>query len=167
MPRLPLPAPARRLALRAAQAAREARLAWRERDRGRALALDDVRRRLEMLLAGVYGRPLQLDAATAPEAPAALTRLRELPARHLRSAGPQAAARGDRILLPPALPNDGGDALARYRLLAIEQAERIERGTTGAMPGDSASALERDLYLLCEAAAVDRALVRRSLRGPR
>ena len=150
----------RRHALRAAQAAREARDARRERARSRVVALGDVKRRLEMLLAAVYGRPLVLDAAAAPEPLAPLMRVWEARSRHLRPADPRASAIGDRILLPPSLPA-GANTVARYRLLAIEQAERLARGTFDHLPDDAAPALERDLYLLCEAAAVDRALVRR------
>jgi nitric oxide reductase NorD protein len=46
-------------------------------------------------------------------------------------------------------------ALARYRLLAFEQAERLLRGTPAHLPADP---LVRDLYLLAESAAVDRAI---------
>jgi nitric oxide reductase NorD protein len=56
-----------------------------------------------------------------------------------------------------ALEEDLGAAVATYRLLAIEQAARARRGTASFVPDE---ALARDLYLLAEAVAVDRALVR-------
>jgi nitric oxide reductase NorD protein len=52
------------------------------------------------------------------------------------------------------VPTD--QTLATFRLLALEQAARLERGTAASMPADDP--LARDLYLLAEAAAVDRQL---------
>ena len=45
--------------------------------------------------------------------------------------------------------------MATYRLLALEQVARVVRGTPAATPSDR---LERDLYAVAEAAAVDRQL---------
>ena len=108
------------------------------------LELQQVRRRLELLLAGMYGRPMRVGAGTAAEA-------------RLTPAPPD-------ILLPATLPaRDGVDAAAaRYRLLAIEQAERLTRGSaTVALP---ATQLERDLYMMAEGAAVDHAIATRAPR---
>jgi nitric oxide reductase NorD protein len=49
-------------------------------------------------------------------------------------------------------------ALSTYRLLALEQAARAERGTPAWLP--VANSLERDLFLLAEASAVDSLLVK-------
>ena len=65
---------------------------------------------------------------------------------------------GKSVLLPPHMPRGVSreEAIARYRLLAIEQAERIMRGTAARVPADDA--LVRDLYLLREAGQVDQAI---------
>ncbi|HST59916.1 MAG TPA: VWA domain-containing protein, partial [Longimicrobium sp.] len=75
---------------------------------------------------------------------------------HLRAAGPLAASDGERIHLPEQLDAaDGPDAaLARYRVMAIGQAERLMRGTAALAPGAD-EPLARDLYLLLESAAAD------------
>src|SRR5206468_9042564 len=53
---------------------------------------------------------------------------------------------------------DDVPVLTRYRLLALEQAERLVRGTAlTPLPRDP---LERDLYLLHEAAAIDAHIAR-------
>src|SRR5262249_14786655 len=66
----------------------------------------------------------------------------------------------DDIRLPSMLnATEGADvAVARFRLLAVEQAERLTRGTAGETP--HADALERDLYLLREGAAIDARIAR-------
>jgi hypothetical protein len=62
------------------------------------------------------------------------------------------------VVLPPSIPGEA-EAHERYRLLAIQQGARIVRGTREAVPSD---ALERDLYLMLEGAAVDAALAQRA-----
>lgn len=109
-----------------------------------------MRRRLELLLAGMYGRPMRVGADSAAARNAALV-----------AAQPSGATRPD-IVLPRTMDaRDGMDAAAaRYRLLAIEQAERRVRGSARvALP---ATMLERDLYTLAEGATVDRAIVERA-----
>ena len=108
-----------------------------------------MRRRLELLLAGMYGRSMRIGAEGA--------------ASHLAAPGTARAAvtRPD-IVLPRSMDaHDGLEAAAsRYRLLAIEQAERVSRGS--ATIDFPASMLERDLYTLAEGAAVDRAIAERA-----
>ena len=65
-----------------------------------------------------------------------------------------AAAATDRT---PEPATDGGEAIATYRLLVLEQVARAARGTPAAAPRDR---LERDLYALAEATSVDRELAR-------
>jgi len=122
--------------------------------------LDDVRRRLELFLAAMYGRAIPIAAAEPPTAARPLLR-RLLGRAPPRDAEPGASIDGERILLPARLaePDAGPDAFARYQLLAIGQAERLVRGTLALVPGDDAP-LERDLYLLAESAAVDAAIAR-------
>ena len=115
---------------------------WQAARAPATLPLDVVRRRLELLLAAMYGRPLRIGAASS--------RPRDV-------AGP-----APDILLPPLLDARAGmpEATERYRLLAIEQAERVARGSNAAgLPGDR---LERDLFLIAEGAAVDRAIADRA-----
>lgn len=124
------------------------------------LSLAEVRRRLELMLAALYGREIPIAASEPAPRGRWYRRFLRRPPPHLRPATPPTAASdGARVHLPPALPLGGGGAeaaLARYRLLAIEQAERIVRGTALHAPHDDP--LVRDLYQLAESAAVDRAI---------
>jgi nitric oxide reductase NorD protein len=122
------------------------------------VALEEVRRRLELLLAAVYGRPITVATAEAPHAPGALRRLLGRIPDHLATTDALPASDGERVLLPATLPG-GGDALARYRLMAVQQAERLARGTVTALPPGEPP-LVRDLYLLAESAAVEAAVAR-------
>ena len=117
-------------------------IAWRASRIPPTIALATVRRRLELLLAAMYGRPLSV----GPLAP--LTN--------------DAAASPHDITLPAFLDARAGvpHATEQYRLLAIEQAERIARGTDVVpLPDD---VLVRDLYLLAEGAAIDRVIAGRA-----
>ena len=153
---------ARRLVLKARGAAgRLAAPLARHRARREAehVRLDAVRRRLEIFLAALYGEPV-------PIAPRDVARRRGIVFRLADRLRPDpdaelAASDGARVLLPSSLRAHGDPdaALARYRLLAVEQAERLQRGTLRDVPDDP---LERDLYLLAEAAAVDAAIVARA-----
>lgn len=121
-----------------------------------ALELEAVRRRLEILLAAVYGREIPIVAAKPVE-----------PTRRTAAGEPVAGSDGERIHLPPRLDASGGTeaALARYRVLAIGQAERMMRGTVALAPGED-ERLARDLYLLLESAAAD-ASIAESIPGVR
>jgi nitric oxide reductase NorD protein len=122
---------------------------WREHRAPTKLELQPMRRRLELLLAGMYGRPMRVGAAGAVSRAAAL-------------GGTQPGTTQPDIVLPRTMDaRDGVDAAAaRYRLLAIEQAERRVRGSASvALPP---TMLERDLYTLAEGATVDRAIVERA-----
>jgi nitric oxide reductase NorD protein len=109
--------------------------------------LEDVRRRLEVLLAALYGHEI-------PIVPAA--EARNGGRRDPRLPDDVAGSDGERIHLPAQLDAaEGPDAaLARYRLMAIGQAERMARGTVESAPGDE-DRLVHDLYLLLESAAAD------------
>lgn len=122
--------------------------------------LDDVRRRLELLLAALYGHVIPVAAAEPPRGFRSLKTLLRRAPPHLRPADILSSTDGERILLPATLSGaDAGEVAARYRVLAVGQAERLARGTAAYAPG-VATPLERDLYLLLESAAVDRAIVR-------
>src|SRR5688500_13663135 len=79
---------------------------------------DDGRRRLELLLAGVYGYPITVAAAEPPREPRVRRILNRVPP-HLRASMPLAASDGTRVLLPERLESKNEDALARYRILAV------------------------------------------------
>lgn len=151
---------------------------WRPVPEPPVLRLEDVRRRLEILLAAVYERPITIVPAEPPRPDSWTGRLRPEP-RHLRAAEPLPASDGERVHLPPQLDAAEGEAaaLARYRLLAVSQAERLARGTAqwtpdlnvrwnrhlvqaGALTNTENFPRIRDLYLLLESAAVDAAIVR-------
>ena len=77
------------------------------------------------------------------------------------------ATDGERIQLPREIEStDTETALAEYRLMAIEQAERIARNTVAMVPAGPPG-IERDLYLLREGALIDAAIARAvpGLRG--
>ena len=132
------------------------------RPRGRAsLSLERVHRRLELLLAAMYGRAITI----------------EMPERRRGNWGERLATRAKAvwrrtphlaesssgaIALPHSLDANSGedDALTRYRLLAIEQAERLTRGTPD-VARLAVTALERDLFMIAESAAADAAISRR------
>jgi nitric oxide reductase NorD protein len=146
-------------ARRAAVAARE--LWWRARPpRARAeLPLARVRRRLELVAAALYGdTPAMLPSDPAPR-PTWLARALGRAPGHLAPRAAQAFTDGTSVWLPRALAIQGSEetAIATYRLLALEQVARAARGTAAGAPTDR---LERDLYALAEAVAVDRELAR-------
>ncbi|MDQ6738360.1 MAG: hypothetical protein M3Z30_11765, partial [Gemmatimonadota bacterium] len=120
--------------------------------------LESVRRRLELLLAAMYGRQIQIEAG-APDADSGT--VRKLVTRAIRARKGESLAESDAVTirLPRTLADSAtlGSAAVQYRLLAIEHAERIARGTAALVPARS-NPLERDLYLLAEAAAVDAAI---------
>jgi nitric oxide reductase NorD protein len=170
---------ARRDRIPLAQRARALWRRWRPEPERAVVRLEDVRRRLEILLAAVYGRPIPVVAARPPEPPGRLTRVFFPEPRHLRPTEILAGTDAERVHLPPELDAAEGEAaaLARYRMLAVTQAERLARGTAqwtpdlnarwnrhlvaaGALTRAENPGRVRDLYLLLESAAVDAAVVR-------
>lgn len=132
---------------------------WRRRRP--EVSLETVQRRLELVITALYGRPLAL-------APTRVTPRNWLE-RVSRAMGAQPDVRqttpsveGETIRLPELLDARQGveSAVARYRVLALEQAQRIVRGTPALVP--AADPLERDLYLVREGMAIDADLMRRN-----
>ena len=135
--------------------------------RRRVVRLDDVRRRLELLVTAVYDRPIPIAAAEKPKGRAWSIWMEPFAPRHLQRDDALPTTDGQRIQLPREIVGADADAaLAQYRLMAIEQAERIVRGTTTRVAA-TATPAERDLYLLREAEVVDAAIARAvpGLRG--
>jgi nitric oxide reductase NorD protein len=134
--------------------------------RSRVVRLDDVRRRLELLVTAMYDRPIPITTAEPARRAASSWRQIFTP-RHLRRPPVLPATDGERIQLPREIESTDADAaLAEYRLMAIEQAERIAR-RTAALVATDASPVERDLYLLREGAVIDASIARTApgLRG--
>jgi nitric oxide reductase NorD protein len=121
---------------------------WRKGRKPPRLELEQVRRRLELLLAGMYGQSMRVGEERAID-------------RFVGGSARPAAARAD-ILLPSSLDARDGEeaAAARYRLLAIQQAERLVRGSATLL--HATSRLARDLYTLAEGAAVAHAIGQRA-----
>jgi len=122
------------------------------------VALEQVQRRLELVLTAVYGRPIPI--APIERGVWNRERVRQLSKGDIGGAEATPSADGETIFLPPELLTHGDEAraVARYRLFAIEQAERITRATAELAP--LADPLERDLYLLREGAAIDARIAR-------
>jgi nitric oxide reductase NorD protein len=135
---------------------------WRRRAERSAVAplsLAELAPRLGLLIAAVTGRTLPLAAAQRPAPPTLLTRLfRRSEGPHWTSALP--ATDGARIWLPADLaPLSSEAALTAYRVLALQQATRVVRGSARFWPGPR-DTLWGDLYLVFEALAADVDLVR-------
>lgn len=143
-------------------ATRVARELWSRRTAGARDGpprLQDCRRRLELFVAAVFPDAPEIGVAEAPAPPSLLTRLARRRTAHLYSRFAISSTDGLRIRLPAELEDvPRREVLDRYRLLALEQAARVTRGTSAAAPAHDL--LLRDLYLLSEAAAVDSWLVR-------
>ena len=126
----------------------------------RVVRLDEVRRRLELLVTAVYNHPIPIAATEKAKSRAWSVWMEPFAPRHLRRTEELPTTDGQRIQLPREIvAADTDAALAQYRLMAIEQAERIIRGTTTRV-AETATPAERDLYLLREAEIVDAAIVR-------
>lgn len=140
-------------------ATRIARDAWRRyaaRSSSTELPLARVRQRLELFLAALFGMPIAIAPMESPAPVNWLARLAAPPARP-KHRGPSCGTDGVRVFLPPALDRGEGEdeTLAVYRLLAVEQALRILRGTARVYERVGRADL-RDWFLLAEAAAADR-----------
>jgi nitric oxide reductase NorD protein len=114
---------------------------WRGARVADTLPLDDLRRRLELTLAAMYGAPLRVGASGATtECDVVLP--------------PRLATHGD------ARHGDARHATARYRLLALAQGARHARGTH--MHAPAGDALAHDLYLVAESVAAERDVAARA-----
>lgn len=140
----------------ALESAREAAASFVRKQRP-TLPLEQVQRRLELLLAAMYGAPIPISPAKQPKRRwwFELSRFLDSDPRVREST---ASTDGAGIELPESLSSrDGEDeAIARYRLLAIEQAERMQRGS--ALHAPHKDMIEGDLYMVREGAIIDAAI---------
>lgn len=140
----------------ALESAREAATSFVRKQRP-TLPLEQVQRRLELLLAAMYGKPIPISAAKKQKRRwwFELSRFLDSDPRVRESS---ASTDGAGIELPESLTaRDGEDqAIARYRLLAIEQAERMKRGS--ALYAPHKDMIEGDLYMVREGAIIDAAI---------
>jgi nitric oxide reductase NorD protein len=139
-------------------ATRVARAAWRRCAPSGPVSgqrLADVRTRLELFITALF----QADIVIAPMEPAApvtwLGRLAGARPEDRTRAALLSGTDGRRVFLPPALPPyvAGIEADDVYRILAVQQAARLARGTAQTAAGADDAA--RDWFLLAEAALVD------------
>ena len=158
--------PRRRLLLIARERVRRwrAALGRRRRPPQPTVALGSVQRRLELFLAALYGRPVEIHAAEAAPPRALWWRMLDRLDRpqHLRGGAALATSGGRTIRLPPVLDARAGarEAIGRFQLLAIGQAERLARGSARRAPREEERRLEHDLYALSESLAIDAAIAR-------
>lgn len=133
---------------------------WRRNRVGpRRLELEDVRRRLELLVGALHADAPAIVVAEPPARPSILWRLAQRVPGHMVDLRPLAGTDGSRIRLPRQLDAANGEdgARATYTMLALQQAARTARGTPRLLAADDRP-LVRDLYLLAEAVAVELAL---------
>src|SRR5690606_23355498 len=152
-----------------------ARLWRRHRPGPPRVELADVRPRLELLVGAIFGGVPAIVPAEPPALPSLAGRIARRIPRHLIDGRAHASTDGARIRLPREIEGGGGQgreageggrgrmgALVMYRLMAVEQAARSARGTPDVLGSGGGRAMPtavRDLFLLCEAAAVDRWLM--------
>jgi nitric oxide reductase NorD protein len=128
-------------------------------DAEKPLSVVDISRRLDFLIAAVFGVSYPIRVAQPPAPATLLVKLFE---RHDRPRlqQPVPATDGVSIWLPASLgASHGSDALESFRAMALQQAARAYRGSAS-LSLHRLSPLQRDLYLLLEAAAADAALAR-------
>jgi nitric oxide reductase NorD protein len=128
------------------------------RGRDARLSLAELAPRLGLLVTAATGRSLPLRTAQAPVPPTLLVRL------FRRAEGPEwctalPATDGYQIWLPASLSREADFALGLYRVMALQQAMRVVRGSAALWPGRR-DPLLGDLYLLFEAVAADDDLLR-------
>jgi nitric oxide reductase NorD protein len=143
-------------ALHATRLVRDVWARRRTEDRPR---LADLRRRLELFVTAIFPETPEIGIAEPPAPPSFLTRLARHHTSHLHGALALSSVDSERIRLPGTLDSLRPEHVPqRYRLLALEQAARVARGTPRSLP--EVDLLLRDLYVLVESAAVDAMLVR-------
>jgi nitric oxide reductase NorD protein len=127
------------------------------------MSLREMAQRLDILLSSVFGKSYPIRIAQPPAPATFLTKVLR------RDEGPRAmsaipATDGTHLWLPAcSMASDAANALAQYRVLALQQATRAHRGS--AQHGRELSdALEIGAYLVLEAQAADGDLIRHASR---
>jgi nitric oxide reductase NorD protein len=138
-------------------ATRAARDVWRRYGRQSTVPgvpLSSVRARLELFATALVGAPIAIAALEPPAAPTWLSRLA---AGRSRTRPPLCATDGTRVYLPVRLDHPEGNehALQLYRVLTIQQALRLSRGSRDAFAAIRSSRAG-EWFMLAEAAVVDR-----------
>lgn len=124
----------------------------------RRLGLRDVAQRLDLIITAVFGTSFPLRVAQPPAPATFLTKVFK------RGEGPRVevavpANDGISIWLPSMLSAIGNDlALERYRVLALQQAMRVQRGSAR-MVEKLNEPLQRAVFTVIEADAADKALL--------
>ena len=160
-------------------ATRIARDAWRRygaHPASRDVRLSSVRARLELFLAALFQQPIAIAPMEPPAPRTWLSRLANRDSARSPHDPLLSGTDGRRIYLPPSIEPGHRDsrasrpardqtveetetALALYRLLAVQQAARLARGTA-----TTAAQIQRretrDWFLLAEAAVIDRWIAR-------
>ncbi len=135
---------------------------WQKRRANRqpsVIELTDVTRRLNLFIQAVFSRSYPLRPAQSPAHPTLLGTLFHYD-RTPRQREPAPSTDGASIWLPPRMdPTNAADALDLYRVMALQQAIRLQRGSASALQELPSSPVERDVYLLLEAWAADYALL--------
>lgn len=141
--------PARRLLLEAQEKARAVITS-----RHAPANLDDVRPRLQHYLRAMYGESIAIESLAPPKkAPVAIRVLNKLSLAEQRASSESDAAC---MRLPASLPRQSGNVtpLEQYRVMAVQHAERMRRASAS-HAREVTTDLERDLFQLAEAAAID------------
>jgi len=142
------------------RATRFARAIWRRyrvKIEDAVVSLPDARWRLELFASAFVGLPVSIARADSPAPTTWLARFTRHGPASARRRGATPGTDGTRLFLPASLPAGNGvdAALEMYRLLALQQAVRLLRGTgTLALSADAGEI--RDRFLAVEAAVVDR-----------
>jgi len=134
----------------------------------RRVALTSVRTRLELFVTALFQRSIPIAPMEPPAPRTWLARLANGDARGPRHDPFASGTDGHRVYLPPSMElgvserrsvsrpaDETATAIALYRLLAVQQAARLVRGTAVTAAQIHASDT-RDWFLLAEAAAIDR-----------
>lgn len=118
--------------------------------------LVDVRPRLEVFTRAVYDVRLPIVVAEPPHVPTLLARLVKRIPRHLLERRALPSTDGSRLRLPRCLADDDWPlrAAETYRILSLQLAARVVRGTPACLPAHP-DRLVRDLFLIREASAVE------------
>jgi nitric oxide reductase NorD protein len=122
------------------------------------LALVDVRQRLELLIEASLGTATAIRTASTPPPRTLLSRLFKAGKARDRTNAALPATDGSAIYLPPHIDGEPSAAFNLYRVAALLQAWRAQRGSVRAFK-DAGAVLVEDLFLIAETAEGEATLV--------